>query len=209
VTPIFWLRWTYRVVALVVVVVVLVLGVTATRIWLVSRQDDRSPADVAVVLGAAQFDGDPSPVFESRLRHAKELYDEGAVPRIVTTGGSRPGDRFTEAAAGKRFLTGLGVESADVIAVPEGDDTQSSLAAAARAMERRDLASAIVVTDPIHSLRSRTMARDLGMDAWTSPARAGSSRTSEPNGRKYVARETTAYLYYLATQRPGVDAVVR
>jgi uncharacterized SAM-binding protein YcdF (DUF218 family) len=209
VTPIFWLRWAFRAVALLVVLVVLVLGVTATRVWMVSRQDDRTPADVAVVLGAAQFDGDPSPVFASRLRHAKELYDEGAVLRIVTVGGSRPGDRFTEAAAGKRFLTDLGVRREDVIAVPEGDDTQSSLAAAAQAMEDRDLSSAVIVTDPIHSLRSRTMARDLGMDAWTSPARAGSSRTSQPNGRKYVMRETSAYLYYVLGKRLGVDAVVR
>jgi vancomycin permeability regulator SanA len=206
----FWLRWPIRVVAVLVVVALLVPAVTATRIWWFSRQDDRTPADVAIVLGAAQFDGDPSPVFESRLRHAKDLYDEGVVPRIYTVGGSREGDRFTEAAAGERFLEErLDVPAGVVTAVPEGDDTQASLAAAARTMADEELNSAVVVTDPIHSFRSRAMARDLGIDAWASPARSGSSRASERNGMRYVLRETTAYLAYVATQRAGVNAVVR
>jgi uncharacterized SAM-binding protein YcdF (DUF218 family) len=208
VTPFFWLRWLRRAVVLLLVVVLAVPLVTATRIWLVSRQDDRSPADVILVLGAAQFDGVPSPVLETRLNHAQELYEDGVAPTIMTVGGKAPGDRFTEAAAGKAYLVEQGVPRADVVAVPRGRDTQESMAAAAVAMKKRDMSSVVVVTDPDHSLRTRTMGRDLGMDAWTSPARFNTAKASSPSGRRYVMRETGAYLSYVLLHRWGVQAVL-
>lgn len=207
-TPTAWVRWTVRVLVVLLVVVLVVPLVTATRIWLVSRQDDRKPADVAVVLGAAQFNGTPSPVLESRLMHAKALYDTGVVPKVMTVGGKQPGDNFTEAAAGKAWLVDHDVPARDVVAVGEGDDTLTSLTAAAEAMKARDMSSAVIVTDPDHSLRTRTMARDLGMDAWASPARYNTSRASSENGARYILRETGAYLGYVLLQRRGVQAVL-
>ena len=194
---------------MVLLVVLLAIPlVTATRIWIVSRQDDRAPADVLLVLGAAQFNGTPSPVLESRLRHAQTLYEDDVAPKIMTLGGKLPGDRFTEAAAGKAYLVSRGVPAADVIAVPRGDNTLESMNAAALAMDRRGMSTAVIVTDPDHSLRTRTMGRDLGMKAWTSPARFNSSRVSNPNGAKYVLRETGAYLDYVLFERRGVQAVL-
>ena len=86
-----------------------VVGGTAFRVWEVARQDDRQPADAVVVLGAAQYDGQPSSIFAARLKHAAALYDDKLAPRIVTTGGGRPGDAYTEAEAGRRYLIKLGV----------------------------------------------------------------------------------------------------
>ena len=94
------------------------------RVWWVARQDDRRASDAIVVLGAAQFDGRPSSVFTARLVHARDLYEDDVAPRIVTVGGNRAGDRFTEAAAGKRWLTEHGVPGQHaIVAVATGSDT--------------------------------------------------------------------------------------
>lgn len=198
--PLIAFRLARRLALLVVLAVLAVVGATAIGVNVVARHDERAPSDALVVLGAAQFDGRPSPVLEARLAHAKRLFDDGVAPRIVTLGGGRPGDRFTEAAAGRRWLADHGVPADKVLALGEGRDTLSSLQALDRTFERRGWRSAVVVTDPLHSLRSRRMSRDLGISAETSPTRSG------PGGRgvgarvRYTARETAAYLYYRLVQ---------
>ena len=187
------LRVVRRLVAAVVVLALLVVGLTAVSIWWTARQDDRPRSDAIVVLGASQFDGRPSSVFKARLQHARALYEDGVAPRVVTVGGGQPGDRTTEAEAGAAFLEERGV---DVVAVPEGTDTLQSLVAVEELMTERGWSSAVLVTDPWHSLRSRTMARDQGIDAETSPTRAGPSVRTRGTQVRYIARETAAYLYY-------------
>ena len=114
------LRLVRRLVAAAVVAVLLVVAGTAVSIWWTARQDARPSSDAIVVLGASQFDGRPSSVFKARLQHARALWEDGVAPRVVTVGGSRPGDRTTEAEAGAAFLDERGV---DVVAVPEGRNT--------------------------------------------------------------------------------------
>lgn len=183
-----------RILAVIVLVPVLVLAGTAARVWWVARQDDRPHSDAIVVLGASQFDGRPSAVFKARLDHAAALFEDGVAPRIVTVGGGRTGDRFTEAEAGKRYLTTKGVTA--VVAVGVGGDTLQSLKALAVVYEKEGWKSAVLVTDPWHSLRSRRMAQDLGIEAATSPTRTGPANASRSTEIRYVARETAAYLYY-------------
>jgi uncharacterized SAM-binding protein YcdF (DUF218 family) len=193
-------RWARRLVALAVLGILVVLGGTASSIWWVARQDDRPSSDVIIVLGASQFDGRPSSVFKARLQHARELYEDGVAPRVLTVGGGAPGDRTTEAEAGAAFLKEREVET---VAVPEGRNTLQSLEAATELMAERDWETAVVVTDPWHSLRSRTMARDQGIDAQTSPTRAGPSVRTRGTQVRYIARETLAYLYYKGLGRSG------
>ena len=183
-----------RILAVLVLVPVLVLAGTAARVWWVARQDDRPHSDAIVVLGASQFDGRPSAVFKARLDHAAALFRDGIAPRIVTVGGGRTGDRFTEAEAGKRYLATQGVTA--VVAVGVGGDTLQSLKALAVVYEKEGWKSAVLVTDPWHSLRSRRMAQDLGIKAATSPTRTGPANGSRSTELHYVARETAAYLYY-------------
>ena len=192
-------RTVRRLVAFVLLLSFAVLAGTAARVWWVARQDDRGKADAIVVLGASQFDGRPSAVFRARLDHAKTLYDEGVAPRIVTVGGGRPGDRFTEAEAGANYLKGKGVEA--VVAVGTGSDTLRSLKAVDARFEREGWHTAVLVTDPWHSLRSRRMAQDLGIKASTSPSRSGPAVGSRSTEVRYVARETAAYLYYRVFHR--------
>ena len=193
-------RWFRRLVTAVVLGVLLVVGGTATSVWWVARQDDRPTSDAIIVLGASQFDGRPSSVFQARLQHARRLFELSVAPRVITVGGGAPGDRTTEAEAGAAFL-----EQRDVtaLAVPEGRNTLESLRAAEVVMAENGWDSAVLVTDPWHSLRSRTMARDQGIDAETSPTRAGPSVRTRGTQVRYIARETAAYLYYRLLGRSG------
>lgn len=194
--------WPVRVVVGALLVAVFLVGGTALRVWYVARVDDRRPVDAVVVLGAAQYDGEPSSVFAARLRHAEALYAEGLAPRIVTTGGGRAGDVYTEAEAGRRYLIDRGVPADDVVAVGEGTDTLGSLRAADARARRDGWSTALVVSDPWHSLRARTMARDSGLDAWTSPTRSGPVVRTRETQARYIVRETAALLYYTITKAP-------
>jgi len=195
------MRWAARIVAALVVIVVLVLAVTAGRIWWVARHDDRRDCDAIVVLGAAQFDGRPSSIFTARLDHAAELFEAGVAPRVITVGGNQAGDRFTEAAAGKAWLADHGVPADRVVAVETGTDTLSSMRAVAEQMKAEDWKTAVIVTDPWHSLRTRSMARSEGIDAVTSPTRQGPAVRTRGTEVRYISRETLAYLYFLVFRR--------
>jgi len=195
------LRWAARTVAALLLLVLLVLVFVAGRIWWVARQDDRRASDAIVVLGASQFDGRPSSVFTARLDHAAELWEDGVAPRLMTVGGNRAGDRFTEAAAGKDWLGDHGVPAADVVAVEEGSDTLSSMRAVAERMKQEGWTTAVIVTDPWHSLRTRSIARSEGIDAVTSPTRQGPAVRTRGTELRYIGRETLAYLYFLVFRR--------
>ncbi|MFC4856543.1 YdcF family protein [Actinophytocola glycyrrhizae] len=181
----------------------LVVGGTGFRVWQVARDDDRTAADVVLVLGAAQYAGTPSKVLEARLRHAKDLYDQGVAPYILTTGGNQPGDTYTEATAGVRWLTEHGVPEDHVIPVGEGNDTLGSIEAAAEEIRGRGWRSVVIVSDPWHSLRARTMAADAGLDAWTSPTHSGPIVQTRQTQIRYILYETAALLYYRAMKAPA------
>ena len=194
-------RWAARTVAALIVLVLVVLLFTAGRIWWVARQDDRRASDVIVVLGASQFDGRPSSIFTARLDHASELWEDEVAPRIITVGGNREGDRFTEADAGKIWLADHGVPADRIVAVETGSDTLSSIRAVAERMQDEGWSTAVIVTDPWHALRTRTIARSEDIDAVTSPTRQGPAVRTRGTEARYIARETLAYLYFLVFRR--------
>lgn len=192
-------RWTTRLLVGAVLVALVLVGGTAVRVWQVARIDDRTPADAIVVLGAAQYSGVPSSVFEARLEHANKLYAAGVAPKIITVGGKQDGDLYTEAASGKLYLESLGVPGGDILAVEEGSDTLLSVEAVSDEMQALGMSSAVLVSDPWHSLRTRTMARDAGLSAWTSPTRQGPAVFTRESQFHGIARETGALLWYQLT----------
>ncbi|MBF6415074.1 YdcF family protein [Nocardia cyriacigeorgica] len=193
------LRWGWRLVAGVVLMgMVLVFG-TAFRVWQVARIDDYRKADAIVVLGAAQYSGTPSSVFEARLDQAYNLFEAGVAPRVITVGGKQEGDLYTEAASGKNYLMDRGIPADRILAVETGSDTLRSVEAVATAMRARDMGSAVLVSDPWHSLRTRTMARDAGLDAWTAPTRTGPAVYTRESQAHGIFRETFALLWYQLT----------
>jgi uncharacterized SAM-binding protein YcdF (DUF218 family) len=186
------------VLVLVVSAVLATIGLTATAVWRSAHTDDASRVDrvdVIVVLGAAQYDGDPSPVFEGRLEHAALLYREGRADTVLVLGGGAPGDASTEAEAGREWLVAEGLPPDAVVASPVGTTTLESLRVAADWMAERDLHSAFLVSDPWHNLRVKRMASDLGMEAYASATWRSAARTEGTRFEGYV-RETFAYLYY-------------
>lgn len=182
-----------------VLIAALVVGGTLFRVWQVARIDDRTPADVVVVLGAAQYDGEPSAVLGARLDHAARLWRSGIAPTIVTVGGRRVGDNYTEAEAGQRYLTSYGVPAAAVVPVGEGSDTLESVRAVANRAQTAGWRTAVLVSDPWHSLRARTMADDSGLNSWTSPTRSGPVVQTRRIQARYIVRESAALLYYRLT----------
>jgi uncharacterized SAM-binding protein YcdF (DUF218 family) len=188
-----------RVAVAVVLAVALLVGSTALAIWYTARQDERSPADAIIVLGSAQYNGVPSSIFEARLEHALKLYQDGVAPVVVTVGGKKAGDQFTEAEAGAQYLADSGVPSDALLALPTGVDTLESMRAAGRAFDERGWSSAVLVTDPWHAMRTQRMAEDAGIDAESSPTRQGPAVYSRTTQFRYILRETAAYLLYRAT----------
>ncbi|MFI6212833.1 YdcF family protein [Nocardia brasiliensis] len=193
------LRWTRRLVVGSVLMGLVLVGGTAFRVWQVARIDDYTQADAIVVLGAAQYSGTPSSVFEARLDQAYKLFRLGVAPRVITVGGKQEGDLYTEAASGKNYLQSRGIPSDRILAVETGSDTLRSVEAVATAMQARDMSAAVLVSDPWHSLRTRTMARDEGLDAWTAPTRTGPAVYTRESQAHGIARETGALLWYQLT----------
>lgn len=198
-------RWLKRGALGILLMLALVVGGTGFRVWQAAREDDRPRADAVVVLGAAQYAGRPSPILEARLKHAKKLYDSGVASFIVTGGGRRSGDRYTEAEASLRWLTSQGVPRGKVIAVGEGNDTLGTIRAVAKTAEQRGWNTAVIVSDPWHSLRARLMAHDAGLSAWTSPTHTGPVVQTRETQAKYIFRETAALLYYRVFNAPADD----
>jgi uncharacterized SAM-binding protein YcdF (DUF218 family) len=139
------------------------------QVWSTGRSDGARPVDAIVVLGAAQYDGRPSPLLAARLEHALELYQRGLAPHIVVTGGKQPDDRFTEAQASANWLIDRGVPDSAILREVQGATTWESLAATSRILRNRGLHSVLLVSDPFHSLRAKETARELGLEAHVSP----------------------------------------
>jgi uncharacterized SAM-binding protein YcdF (DUF218 family) len=188
-----------RVFAAAVLAFFLLVTSTALAIWWNARQDSRPPSDAIVVLGSAQYNGVPSSIFEARLEHAISLYEDGVAPVIVTVGGKATGDEFTEAEAGRDYLANAGIPDDALLAVPEGVDTLESMRVVSAAFEERGWSTAVLVTDPWHSMRAERMAQDAGIDAESSPTRQGPAVQTRATQFRYILRETAAYLLYRAT----------
>tara|TARA_Y100001960_G_scaffold265365_1_gene288363 strand:+ start:436 stop:1107 length:672 start_codon:yes stop_codon:yes gene_type:complete len=146
------------------------------QVWWNSARDQAKSADAIVVLGAAQWDGVPSPVLKARLDQALKLYERKISPVIVTTGSKQAGDRFTEAYAGLTYLLERSVPESSILVVVDGRNTFESLSATANALEEKGIGSSVVlVSDPYHSLRAKEIAREVGLEAVFSPTELSSS----------------------------------
>ena len=170
----------------------------AFRIWSQSREDEVHAADVIVVMGAAQYDGDPSPVLKARLDQAAYLYEEDLSDALIVTGGKQPGDRFTEAGVSEEYLVAQhGLPETNIMLEEEGHTTLESLRGARAIAEEEGLDTALLVSDPLHSERIKRMALDLGFEeayaSWASYERLGRSRETKA---RELFREVGALLIY-------------
>jgi uncharacterized SAM-binding protein YcdF (DUF218 family) len=159
-----------------------VAGYASYRIWVQGQRDDQRPADAIVVMGAAQYDGRPSPVFAARLDHAVSLYLAGLAPTFIVTGGKADGDRTTEAASARAYAIARGVPPSAILVEDVSRTTRESIHSVSQLLRDHHLASAVFVSDRPHMLRVLRMAADDGITAWGSPT-ATSPIESDPAGR--------------------------
>ena len=186
--------------------VALVAGFATLRIWQQGDRDEQRPVDAIVVLGAAQYDGSPSPVFEARLDHAVSLWHAGLAKAFVVTGGKLAGDRTTEAAVARAYAVEHGVPEEAIFGEDEGHNTLASLRRVAEMLEERGMRSALFVSDPTHMLRVLRIAGDLGIDAFGSPTPR--SPVQQDAGRRIRAtiHELGALaVYFLSGGAPAVE----
>ena len=192
-----------RVIAAILLVIIAVPLYAVAMTWHAANNPLVRNGDVIVVLGAAQLDGRPGEVLQARLDEAKRIYDLGLAPRIITVGAGAPGDRTTEAASGKYWLTTNGVRSKNVTALEVGRDTWVSTENYVKFMKLKKMKDVIIVTDPFHCRRAMTMANDLGVVATCSPVQTGPN-SLDNSGKRYLIRETGAYLSYVSLGRRGI-----
>ncbi len=179
------LWWAVGLLALTIAAYCTALAMVITA----SREDQRRPVDAIVVLGAAQYNGRPSPVLRARLDHALILYRAGLAPTVVVTGGVAEGDRTSEAEVGGRYLQSNGVPDSAVAVVPEGRSTQASIGSVATWLRDRQLRTVLLVSDPFHMLRLRLEARRLHLRAYTSPTTTSPISLSVRRELLYFAAE--------------------
>ncbi len=186
-----------RIAAAIVVVVVAYPSWIGIQVWQQSRNDEVHAADAIVVLGAAQYNGEPSPVFKARLDHAAYLFGEDLSPTIIVTGGKQPGDTFTEAEAGENYLAAQGISRDAILGETEGRTTYESLEAVAEIAAENGIESLLLVSDPMHSERVKRMANDLGFhESWVSWAGYTALDRSRLTKAKELVREVASIMVY-------------
>lgn len=193
-----------RAISLILAIVVIIPTYALFVTWNSAKNPTfRTSAEVIVVPGAAQLNGAPGDVLLARLVEAKRIKDKGYAPLVITVGAGAPGDRTTEAAAGKYWLTHHGISKSRVIALPVGRDTLSQTKAYVDVMRSRKIYNVIIATDAYHCQRAITMAKDLGAVATCSPVQTGPN-TLDKSRFRYLVREAGAYLAYISLGRRGV-----
>lgn len=154
------------------------------------RRDEARQADAIVVLGAAQYNGHPSPVLEARLDHAVDLYRRGVARTLIMTGGQAPGDTVSEAVVSRRYAVKAGVPRGAILVETTGMTTRESMAAVGRLMHDRQMETAVLVSDPFHMLRLKLLARRFGVKGYTSPTHTSPISRSPSQERKFLLRES-------------------
>jgi uncharacterized SAM-binding protein YcdF (DUF218 family) len=176
---------------------------TAYRIWDQGNRDERLPADAIVVMGAAQYDGRPSPVFAARLDHAIELFHAGIAPRLIVTGGKREGDRTTEAASARIYAVQRDVPDEAILAEDTSRTTLQSIRRVAALMRDEGMESAVFVSDPSHMLRVLRMASDEGITAYGSPTRTSPQERDTLRRVDAIVHELGALaIYFVSGESP-------
>jgi uncharacterized SAM-binding protein YcdF (DUF218 family) len=185
-------RWPRR--ALWALLAIFVLGVgyvgfTFFQVWSTSHRRDDTAAQAIIVMGAAQYNGEPSPVLRARLQQALDLYDRKLAPLIVVTGGRQPGDRYTEATTGYDWLRARGVPDAAILKEVHGGSSWEELKATARFLHARGIDHVLLVSDSYHSLRLLQIAGEVDLHAEVSPT---TDHLPAGTQAKYLLRETAA-----------------
>ena len=174
--------------------IVFAIGI-AISIWNYGKVDEKAPADVAIVLGAAVWDGEVSPVYRERINHAITLYEEGTVDFIILTGGFGEGSYKSDSQVAKEYALSQGIPEEKILIEEKSTITEENFEFSKEVMEENDLETAIIVSDPLHMKRAMLMAKDYNITALSSPTTTSmykSLKTKIP----FLLREEFFYVGY-------------
>lgn len=184
-----------KILIVIAVLVVCYIVVNLIEICSFSTKDQKQKADVAIILGAATYDGEVSPVYQERINHGITLYHEGYARKLIVTGGMASGNSISDADAAKQYAVSQGIPENDILTEDQSVITQENLENSKRIMDENGYDTAIIVSDPLHMKRSMLLAKDAAMNAYSSPTPSTkyvSLRTKIP----FLAREAFFYMGY-------------
>ena len=197
------MRALARLILLVAAIGLVLAGYAAYRIWDQGNRDEQRSADAIVVMGAAQYDGRPSPLFAARLDHAIDLFRAGIATRLIVTGGKQEGDRTTEAASARAYAVSHGVPDESILAEDHSRTTLQSIRGVAALMRDERLRTAVFVSDPSHMLRVLRMASDEGIEAYGSPTRTSPLERDPVRRVDAIVHELGALaIYFVSGESP-------
>ena len=166
-------KWIRRIIGGLILALIAAVVFSGFYLFNSAKQMDITKTDAIVVLGAAQYNGKPTEVLQNRLDHAYDIYKLQIAKYIITVGGKQPGDKFTEAEAGRKYLIKKGVPAKRIIAIPTGSNTIESMQAVAAEIHKRKWVGVTVSTDPVHIARVIVIANKLGIKAFPFPTLTG------------------------------------
>jgi uncharacterized SAM-binding protein YcdF (DUF218 family) len=184
-----------RLLLIIIALASLYIIANAISICRYGKIDEKCKADVAIVLGAATYDGKVSPVYQERINHAIDLYVNGYIKKIIMTGGKAKGNSVSDAYAAKQYAISKGVLDEDILLEEKSAITQENLSNTKIVMNENGMKTAILVSDPLHMKRSMLLAKDIGIKAYSSPTPTTkyiSTKTKVP----FLARELFFYIGY-------------
>lgn len=192
------LSYPYNALKYLLALLVIWLVILSISIWEFGKLNQAQPSDCIIVLGAAIYDNQPSPVFAERIRHAANLYQQGFAKQLIFTGGFGEGETHSESSVARDFANNLGIPLTAISIEEQSHTTWQNLAEAAKLMHQHGLNSAILVSDPLHMQRVLLMAQAQNIQAFSSPTPSSKYR-SWSTRLKFLGRELYFMHYYLFT----------
>jgi uncharacterized SAM-binding protein YcdF (DUF218 family) len=183
-------RLVRRIVGALLVVVGFAWVVSLLSVIGFAAYDGAKPADAIVVLGAAQYDGKPSPVLRARLDHAIELWRDSTAQLLIFTGGMGSGDTTSEAAVSSVYARRRGVPEGVILLETEGRTSRASMKAVASMLHVRGMTSVVLVSDPFHMFRLWVLAQRMGLQAHPSPTRTSPISMRSVKNAGYILSES-------------------
>jgi uncharacterized SAM-binding protein YcdF (DUF218 family) len=190
-------RWSITIAIFSIVAAAFAGSALMAAIYVQSRSDQTRPVDAIVVLGAAQYNGRPSPILRARLDEALAAYREGVAPLIVVSGGRQQGDQYTEAEASRDYLVERGVPADKILLENDAHNSWESMKGVADLLKEQQLSKVLLISDGFHLFRVKMMAKDVGLEPYGRPAE--NSPIKENSGREfsYAIREAGGVIAHL------------
>lgn len=184
-----------RIVLIVISTIIVTIGYLAGSIYFYNTKLPTAAVDAAVVLGAAVWGEEPSPVFRERINHAIDLYKSDLVQDIIFTGGQSNINELAESVVARKYAIARGVSESNILTESQSRTTYQNLYYAKQVAQKRNLTRFVIVSDPLHMKRAMLMAKDLQINAYPSATPTTRYKSIE-NKLPFLARETYFYMYY-------------